>query len=249
MKKILTFLFFTPLFAAGLLAQSLEDFYDKQYLGVYYRNTHIDHTPVYPDTNYNYRYGSVLVDVRHSESKKRGGYYYWDPVLYNDMLGMVFAGMQKPKGKLIDNTVLTGGIFSWHNIGGNFIGTDKFVLAGGVNFSDFIFDSAADSAGIKQVRSLSAGYHFTIGPFANADVLVTNWLGLRCGANYNFSFGNYVERKWQKGVKKPHFLVITPEIFSKIGLFAKMSFASVIARADDLSIRRADLLLGWRFVF
>lgn len=249
MKKIITFLFFISLFAQGLFAQSLDDFYDKQSISFYFRQTHINHKAVFPDTTYKYNYWSVFVDFRHSQTDVRGYYYYYDAVLGNDLVAMLIAGLNKPKGKLIDNTVLTGGLFSWHNIGGNFIGTDKFVLAGGVNFSDFVFDSYADSAGIKQVRSPSAGYHFTIGPFANADYLLTDWLGLRCGANYNFSFGNYVEKQWQKGVKKPHFIVITPEVFSKIGLFAKLSFASLIARADDLKINRTDLIFGWRFSF
>ncbi|OFX44003.1 MAG: hypothetical protein A2046_15935 [Bacteroidetes bacterium GWA2_30_7] len=245
--KILLICIFT-LFAELTFSQTLEDFYENQTISFFYRSSHLNHTTSNGSANYSYNFPSVYFDYKHSQADAGGLYYYWNPVVYSDLVSLLIVGVNKPKGILINNTGFTSGWFGWHYIGGNFIGSDKFVLAGGVNFSDFVLASTSDSAGTV-IHSPTEGYHFSIGPFLNADRLINKWFAVGCSVNYNLSFANYVNNAWQKGIKKPHIFIISPTLFTKFGLYFKTDFTFLNARADNVKINRQDYHLGWRFSF
>lgn len=286
MKKIILYIaFISP--GIQLNAQGLTDFYDElqpqkfvlelQHSRLYNRmdqdlsrlNWPEDYAP---DYKVGYTYLSFNLNLGAKNAEPGGGYYYWDWRCFSDWLSwanVAVADMirdDNTKSDMIFNGFISNSWLGFHYMGANVIGNDDNVLRTGVTVADYFYHLS--STGSDSYYARENGNYYTLGPFINYDLLLTDGLVLSLtGTGSAYTFGsNYRpytgdpehpqhaqkrEFNWggrKDGIENPLFYFLNAEVCTERGIFFRTEYWGMGRTTDVDKMNRFTFLIGVKMI-
>lgn len=158
------------------------------------------------------------------------------------------ANIYRNEGSSFSNFLAGASAWGW-----NFIATDRLVVAGGFNLTDFALGNTYvienEFGGQEEVTLAPHGWYLGTGPSVFADLSVLPWLIVEGQADYTLTFWNPVPLTY--GVedpdhKKPHAALFSMRLMSSLGLFIGVDQSILIDRTPNAyNMYKTDLQFGW----
>lgn len=193
----------------------------------------------------------------HYKEQWKLNYDLYTPLLSDLQLllfAMVYEIGNNKKNQNTGDGFVSGFLSGWHNIGINVFGSNRLAVRTGISISDYFYSFEYYKP--TKYTDRSSGAYFTLGQYVNADLAIFKWLMLR--AKYQIGYWSYLSYykhdswawDWGKrndGIKKPIFSVLTFELQTLPGIFARADFWNVFAVQDAHKLARQTFNIGYRF--
>ena len=158
------------------------------------------------------------------------------------------ANIYRDEGSSFTNFLMGAAGWGW-----NFVASDRVVVAGGFNLTDFALGNTYvvenEFGQNEEITYAPHGWYLGAGPTLFADVALTRWLILEAQADYTLTFWNPVPLTY--GVedpdhKKPHAALVSARLMTPLGLFIGSDHSILFDRTPNAyNMYKTEIHFGW----